>query len=196
MFKSKWGACAFGILMMVSFMATGSAIAQNSCGDNVEARLSKVERDIAHIKALLGQNPAPVNPPAQTPVACGSINLRTAQLHVKCTTSKGAVYERVSRDNFGEAWKGPDGVIWSDLVGQGSQDSVANTCKNLGGTLPERADFERGEANGFREVLPNMKDQWFWSSSVNPSASVFFGNNGVIYDGSRNGYYSVLCVGR
>src|SRR5262249_47071098 len=122
---SKKGVWALGILVM-GFMATGTAAAANSCGDNVEARLPKVEQDIADIKALLGQQ---ATSPVQTLVACSSINLRTAQLHVKCTTSEGSVFERVSRDNFGEAWKGPDGVIWSDRVGSSNQYDAVNTCK-------------------------------------------------------------------
>ena len=141
------------------------------------------------------------------PTACSSINLRIAPLGMKCKTSKGghdgkgAIFERVSRDNFGEAWKGPDGVIWSDRTGSDTQFNAVYACENLGGELPSRANFERGEANGFREVLPNMKDHWFWSSSVNPSdpyyGNYFSGNYGDIGDTSRNnGKFSVRCVGR
>ncbi len=96
--------------------------------------------------------------PDQAPVACSSINPRTAKLHDKCTTSKGAIYERVSRDHFGEAWKGPDGLVWSDRVGNYTQSNAAEICKKLDGTPPSKADFERSEGYGLREVLSNMTD--------------------------------------
>jgi hypothetical protein len=189
----------------MGFTATWTAFAANSCDGNVEARLSKMEKEIADIKALLGQNPAPVNPPSQTPVACSSINLRTAKLHVKCTTSKGAVFERVSRDNFGEAWRGPDGWVWSDRLGSETQDRAIGLCRNIGAELPLRADFERGEANGFREVLPNMKinfaeERYFWTSSNLPSsddnAYLFNGGSGIMTDNFLENKEDVRCVER
>lgn len=160
-----------------------------------------------------------IKPQPPTPEACDSVNLRTAQIHVKCITSKGSIYERVSRDNFGEAWKGPDGFIWSDRVGNDTQYDAVKTCRNLGGKLPDRAAFERGESYGFREVLPNMKDRYFWSSEVDWTSSpdpervfwrssadlsfspdpafgyTFSGNYGIITHGRRLHYYTVRCIG-
>ena len=208
MFKSNWGACAFGVLLTVSSLSSGKAFAAaNSCGDNTEARLSDFDKRLTTIEALLRQDPAASRPA----VACSSLDRSKAiQVGTRCTTSKGALYVRVSKENFGEAWKGPDGVIWSDYVGSKRNtgdvkggiiiDSEATRlCKTLGGNLPERADFERGEANDFREVLPNMKDRYFWSSSVNPNVSGYAGDfngssgNFVYY---RNYSDSVRCVGR
>jgi hypothetical protein len=136
----------------------------------------------------------------ETP-ACSSINLRTAQIGAKCLTFKGALFERVSFNNFGEAWKGPDGLTWSDLLFyMDTQYNAISTCKDLGGTLPSRADFERGEINGFRWVLPNMKDHAFWSSSVNPFVSdfadYFIGNYGSFYSDYRELVGSIRCVRR
>lgn len=187
------------VIGVIAQLVAFAAFAEEKAGENnVEARLSKVEKDIADIKALLDQNPPPVNPPNQAPVACSSINLRTAQLNVKCRTSKGSVYERVSRDNFGEAWKGPDGLIWSDFVAHDTHNA-GEICKNQGGTFPSRDDFKRGEVNGFREVLPNMKDRIFWSSSVAPYVHYFYyfdGNVGDFGYGFVDDYASVRCVGR
>ena len=138
---------------------------------------------------------------AEEGIACNdpSINLRTAPIGFRCQTSKGTIYERVTRENFGEAWKGSDGFIWSDCVGAYKQQAAIEVCANLGGGLPSKADFERGELNGFRQVLPNMKYRWYWSSSVLPiganKAYLFdglYGNIGVGYS-----YYdeAVLCIG-
>lgn len=145
-----------------------------------------------------------VNTATATPVqikACndGSVDLRSAAVGFKCRTSKGAIFERVARQGFGEAWKGPDGLVWSDFVGKYSQYDAIMACKKLNGTLPSRADFERAEAKGFREILPNMK-KWFWSSSAHPTydfaASVFSSKHGIIDGVSRYGIGSVRCVGQ
>ena len=131
--------------------------------------------DIAHLEQ------------SSIPVACSSINLRMAELHVKCTTSKGTVFERVSRRNFSEAWKGPDGLIWSDCVGGSPEDvcgarynqyNAVKFCEKLGGRLPSRADFELGETNGLREVLPHINNYYFWSSS---GASADYTGSGYVY---------------
>jgi hypothetical protein len=203
MMKSNRDVCSFGVLMIVAFMATGTVMAADSCTD-LQYENAKLKEKVNELQAELGQSPAPENSPAQMSVSCSSINLRTAQLHVKCTTSMGAVYERVSRDNFGESWKGPDGLIWSDRVGSRSESdtqyNAVEMCKNLGGALPSKADFERGEANGFREVLPNMKDRTFWSSSINPAVAIsayYFDDDGGDLDlGYRGKYSSVRCVER
>jgi hypothetical protein len=187
--------------MMVSFMAAENtnAVAASSCS-SIQEEVTKLREENAKLKATLGQNLAPVTPSSPQPVDCGSIDLRTAQIHVKCMTSKGTVFERVSRDNFGEAWKGPDGLIWSDRIGSNSQNYAMEMCKYLGGALPSRADLERGEAFGFREVLPRMKDQWYWSSSLNPVNSCYaaslHGNSGDIIHDHLENKFSFRCVGR
>ncbi|MCM2279067.1 MAG: hypothetical protein NDJ89_13410 [Oligoflexia bacterium] len=197
----KWSAYAIGVLLSASFMATGNAAAAGTCANNGETRLSGVEKDMADISTLLGSTPSPASPSSRKPAPCGSIDLRTkAQLHVKCMTSKGAIFERVSRDHFGEAWKGPDGVIWSDRVGSDKQPDAMATCRNLGGELPSKEDFARGEAQGFREVLPQMEKHVFWSSSFlsNSSEIAYFfnGGNGTFNSYFDSLYFSVRCVGR
>ncbi len=158
---------------------------------------------------------AVVAPSAQPVVPCSTLDRsKPIQIGVKCMTSRAAIFERVSRVSFGEAWKGPDGLVWSDLVDQNTYDQAVYNCKNLNGRLPTRFDFQRGELNGFREVLPNMtiraSDQdwnwlvtpWFWSSTVLPddssSAYTFFTADGMIgrYFMSREGIISIRCVGQ
>lgn len=127
--------------------------------------------------------------------------LRMVTPGFKCRTTNGAIYERVTRDNFGEAWKGPDGLIYSDFIGKYSQYDAIEICKNLGSTLPSQADFDHGEANGFREVLPTMKNRWYWSSSVPPGDSGYayylIGHDGGTNNpDNRYSTYSVRCVAR
>ncbi|MGK5083925.1 hypothetical protein WDW37_11545 [Bdellovibrionota bacterium FG-1] len=106
-------------------------------------------------------------------------DLRSVAPGFKCRTSKGWLFERVAKSSFGEAWKGPDGWIWSDEVGNYSQKDAVSTCKALGGILPSISDFERGEIYGFREVLPNMNNPVYWSSTIGP----FVDNlNGYLFD--------------
>lgn len=102
----------------------------------------------------------------QRPVDCLSINVNTAPIGTKCETSAGAIFERVERANFGVAWKGPDGLVWSDIVGNEHQLDAINLCRTvIGGRLPTRGDFEKGEMNGFREALPEMGHYSQWTST-------------------------------
>ncbi len=83
-----------------------------------------------------------------------------------CMTSKGKIFERIEQKDFGKAWKGPDGLIWSDQIGTGNQYDAVKICKRVGGSLPSAYEFSRGEADGFREALPHMKNSSFWTSSI------------------------------
>ena len=79
----------------------------------------------------------------------------------KCRVrQKDGIYERVAHRRFGEAWKGPDGLIWSDYLGRSSQGGAKDSCQNRGGRLPTREDFERGSNNAFSLVLTNWKETW------------------------------------
>ncbi len=198
MMKSKWGACALGLVMAMSFMAKSNALAADSCA-SLQEENARLKQENAELKAAFGQ--APSQTPSQPPEPCSSIDLRNAKLHDKCITSKGSVFERVSRVGFGEAWKGPDGLIWGDRVGSNNYPDAVTVCRNLEGTLPSKADFERGEAYGFREVLPNLKNQFFVTYTTlapdDPDYAYFF--NG--FNGGFEHYYltakkSFRCVGR
>ncbi len=134
---------------------------------------------------------------------CTSIKPKSASIGAKCATSRGAVYERVSRDKFGEAWKGPDGLIWSAQIGeylQYTQSDAISMCKNLGANLPADDDFKQGEKNGFREVLTDLKYNMFWSSTANPTdsrvADCFSGDDGHFYPTLLNNGDSVRCIAR
>ena len=196
MVKSKWISALLGVLA-VSVLSIGAVRADDSCKGH-ESRITDLEKNVAELEEIIRQMPIP---PVQIK-ACNdsSTSLRSVAVGFKCRTSKGAIYERVARDNFGESWKDSDGLIWSDYIGSHSQYDAVSSCRRLSGTLPAPADFKRGEANGFREVLPNMKDRWFWSSSVRPNNSYyaygFDGGSGGGGYGDRVSNFSVRCVGR
>jgi hypothetical protein len=117
------------------------------------------------VKKLVVKDPSPVLPQCRfinhsNPVSNGT----------KCITTNGAVWERVIRPNLGEAWRGPDGVVWGPQVGD--QENFADAteyCQLIGGILPSRTNFIRGHANDMEEVLPNWKSGkgiQYWTSTL------------------------------
>jgi hypothetical protein len=128
---------------------------------------------------------------------------------------------------FMEVWKdAKSGLLWGDAqdkrythynaIALDSKGKVVSetACKSDEGKaanaqigekafgLPSKAEFEAAEKNGVREVVPNMRDRWFWSASVHPGSSgyafVFYGNDGYVGHGYRDyvSHFSVRCVGR
>lgn len=138
-------------------------------------------------------------------VPCSSLNLRKVKVGQKCMTSSGYIYERVSKVNFGQAWKGQDNLIWSSKIGGLSSQKIATqTCKDIGGDLPSLSQFMIGEGNEFSEVLPDIRENWFWTSTIDShifdddsSAFAFAGGNASGGSYSRDShYFSILCVGK
>ena len=175
------------------------------------ARIRELETQVLELQRRVGDRPA----------LCSSLTeaqRNAVAVGYQCQTSHGAIFERVVREGFGIAWQDTaNGVIWSDEIGRFTNscwdengivvDSAATrVCVEHHGVLPLRADFEQGEAHGFREVLPNKAGRYFWASSVHPGASNFafgyfgvHGVHGVRYLSYRNDYsglHSVRCVAR
>ena len=84
-------------------------------------------------------------------------------------------------------------------------DRILSSHKIDGCYLPSReewkvmeADFGKQEEKYIPQVLPKLSQRWFWSSSGYPSnpgsAFGFGGNNGSVYNYSRNSDYSVRCA--
>jgi hypothetical protein len=128
-------------------------------------------------------------------------NLRNVEVGTVVETSKGFEFELMER-KFGdkEAWKDlTSGVTWYDV--EDGKYNHHDALKRFKDELPTKEEFEEAEKHGFREVLQNIKDRWFWSSSVHPDYSdvafVFVGSSGgvgIYYRDSLNG--SARCVGR
>lgn len=152
---------------------------------------------------------------AQVAKPCGNIDLRKAAEQATCQTTKGTIFQLVKRTSDGkEVWKDTkSGLIWSDRLDKTySQYNALNACSDystmnargnleyVSFSLPSKADFETAENDGIREVLPNMKDHYFWSSSVFPYDSYvaygFGGSYSGFVAGFRSNGNSVRCVGR
>lgn len=99
-----------------------------------------------------------------------------ATLGFRCQTSSGALFERVQKQGFGEAWMGPDHLIWSDFLDKfrpetptysffNVQDAIS-ACEAIHGRLPTRKELIDNSANQIIEVLPHMKGLIFWSSTL------------------------------
>jgi hypothetical protein len=157
---------------------------------------SSLEKDFSSVRAAVDRNASEA--PGGKAVSCNSIDVRAAQVGTKCLTGKGAIFERVKRTGWGEAWKGPDDLIWSDMIGEGDFNKAEESCKKLGGRVPSAKDFSRGDLNGIRELLPKMKGFVYWSSSPHPDladyAFAFYGSSGDINRYFRNSDNSVRCV--
>jgi len=146
---------------------------------------------------------------------CSLLKLREVPVGTQCKTSKGIEFQLVSRDTTGaspaETWKDlSSGLTWYDNLPNGlegitsagyDQYQAFTICTlDLQLNLPTIDDFSTGETHGFREVLPNMAGNFFWSSSLYPhdthSAQVFYGYYGYGAYAYRDVYYSVRCIGR
>lgn len=198
-------------IFLMSISALLHPVYGANCENKIESPISTIDKNVSEISATLETQKGSFE--EEMPISCSSINLREAEINVKCITSKGAIYQRVSKDKFGEAWKGEDGIIWSDIVGTSSFYNANNVCTKIGGRLPSREDFEKGESKGFREVLPNIvkipfetpKPFIFWTSTKSEELQnglkyplVFNGTNKDVYFA---GYYDasvemVRCVSR
>ena len=146
-------------------------------------------------------------------------------------TSTGVTWNLVSRKRdpnsgrFMEVWKdSKSGLLWGDAQDKRytHYNAVAlsngkvireSACKSDEGKaanaqisekafgIPKKSEFEMAEKNGIREVVPNMRDELFWSASIHPIISdlafIFVGNRSTGGHEIRHGYHhSVRCVGR
>lgn len=113
------------------------------------------------------------------------------------TTSTGFVFELISKDEKGERWKDLEtGLTWGPIHGDPINHYEAT--EKFGAALPTKEEFETAENHGIREVL-DMKNKWFWSSSVFPNyaayAYYFYGSNGGIgYYYRSGGNDAAVCV--
>jgi hypothetical protein len=139
---------------------------------------------------------------AQAIAACRLLNSAQVPVGTKCVTSKGAVFERVSREYFNNAWKGPDGLVWSSMIVDNStQFGAISICKALNASLPSMEDFVRGNVIGLQEVVTSMQKYNFWSFSIAAEdaedAYVFHGPDGSFWHLVRGeiGGPAVICIG-
>lgn len=191
---------ALSVFIVIALSAaTISAARADDSTAALEARIADLEKRLAEVEARLNQS----HVAAANIIACtsASANLRSAPIGFSCRTSQGAIFTKVSQDKFGEAWKGTDGTVWGDIVGSLKAKAANDQCQSIGALLPTQSNFERGEANGFREVLPSFSGRYFWSSTDEQSdeaysIAYFDGDSGQIGYSLTNVSMSYRCVTR
>ena len=109
------------------------------------------------------------------------------------TTSKNFKFSVLSETSVKDFTTGLTWTLQKDFKG----NHLAST-KKFGDSLPTKKEFEVAESHGIRDVL-DMKNQWFWSSSVNPNntdfAYFFYGLYGDVHYGGRSSRYgAAVCV--
>jgi hypothetical protein len=119
------------------------------------------------------------------------LDLRAQGTGFKCQTKKGKIFERVSRNGFGEAWKAPDGTVWSDIItfattGAGvnhsiSFDDAKKRCSDMQSRLPSPGDMQNAYTSGFLEVDPagSAGLRWWTSTTSTGTALVAGGQGGI-----------------
>ena len=126
-------------------------------------------------------------------------DLRTVEPGTTVITTKDGVFQLLSRIDGKESWKDQKtGLTWHDV--EDKKFSYYEAVEKFGDRIPTKEEFEEAEKHGFREVLPNMENRWFWSASVNAGntgyAYYFYGRYGYIGYDVRNDEEAVRCVGR
>lgn len=130
------------------------------------------------------------------------------------TTISGHTFKQVAdRPELGNAWKDESGVIWGDMIvdqdGKAlelSQQGAAAYCNKIGGHLPTQAQYLKlteylgaKSVDGYNpEVLPNLIENIFWTSSVLPestlSARIILGSTGRFGNFPRDNGLPFRCV--
>jgi hypothetical protein len=100
-----------------------------------------------------------------------------------CMTDAGSVYTRVERVGFGEAWRGPDGLIWSDiLLPSANPFNAAAICSKLGGRLPTVREVKVARLNGYPDILERTSRSLNgWTSDAPPKDIVSDAGMAVAY---------------
>lgn len=205
------------LIVLVTVLATGSARADTGCAPTGSG-VSQLEEQVKQLTA------AAANDGLGGVHVCIKYDLSQVPTGFKCRTTEGCkdnlgcVYEKLSHSAFGESWKDPDGLIWSDIArgafsnegnpandknGEITDSEAAKLCADAKGRLPTKAEFEHGESQAFREVLPNMTNggvgNWFASATVDPNDSrytYFFGGRSghMVRDKREGSVVRVRCV--
>jgi hypothetical protein len=123
-------------------------------------------------------------------------DLRNVAIGELVKTTKGFVWELVSRNEGFESWRdNTTKLVWTETDFKGNHHEASELFPGL---LPTKEEFETAELHGIREIM-DMNGKWFWSSSVYPFntyyAYGFSGVNGGVFYFSRSSYgEAAVCV--
>ncbi len=108
------------------------------------------------------------NAQTQTLPSCTdpSVDLRTVSIGYKCITSKSGVFERVEHAHFLEAWKFPNGMIWSEILETNRLEHAEEICFERNAFIPSADDFKAAIAVGMKEVLSPGNTFGLWTSTA------------------------------
>lgn len=216
--------CAALLAVFTSLTATHAATSDDVQLQKLQEEntaLKKANEELKGLNTKLGAEPVP------PPQPCANLDepeLRLVPEGFQCMTSKGVVFRLVKRTmarKGKEVWQDTksDLLISDVLDGLHTHYQAEKLCahdssleargylSNVSWRLPagnpknKDDDYVTLESNGFREVVPRMRDRWFWSSSIInfavDYAYYFPGNGGVIKGDSRNNPGdAVRCVGQ
>jgi len=135
-----------------------------------------------------------------------SVHLRQEPLGFKCLSYWGVVFEKVDGGTLGESWRGNDGVIWGDVIGQYDFQDAFKACEAIGAKLPDLAVYQHGYHSGMDGVLPHMGNAQgygvsFWTSTSvpgqhvgDPVTPIAMVEDGLYAYAELNTLYDVRCV--
>lgn len=90
-------------------------------------------------------------------------------------------------------------LVWSDTVRTSDHMAAVAQCQTLKGRLATADELAQVEREGAYEVLPNMQDQWIWTSPVEPLSDALFADvystkSGQLSSEHRDRPNAVRCV--
>jgi len=145
---------------------------------------------------------------------CANLDLRKLSEGSKCRTSKNTIFKLVKRTANGkEVWEDlSKRTYWSAVLsGHYKYDTALEICRKFSSAearghleisfdLPSKEEYESAEQSGFREVIANEDELYFWTSTpyeMFNRAYIFDGSDGAgdFFVEPRDFYYPVRCVG-
>lgn len=192
------------VFLTATFLIAPGSFAQTN-NDPCGAKIDALTKEVRELKESLE---------ALSIKGCADVKQASA-VGTSCKTSQGFEFVRVEK-----GWKDKkSGKTWFDEMSKDiNQYDAVTTCNDKGQSLPSGwparlngkngfpnydSDFVAAEKHGIREVFKDMKDRWFWSSSVRPDGTFiaygFIGVSGYVGYGNRyfhNSFGSARCVSR
>lgn len=143
-----------------------------------------------------GSGSGKVSPPgSESP----SNNPQGAERRISLST--GAIFERDrSNPKFGEAYRDPSGLIWSQIISSSMElPNAVDACKKIDARLPtiqelknlriylgydSQVGYSPFETDGSTEILPQLRSKYIWGApdteDYPPYYGVFWGATGFI----------------
>src|ERR1035437_8937640 len=97
-------------------------------------------------------------------------DIRTCEVGTIVISKTGHEFELLERTNGKDVWKDlTSGLVWFDMEKEKYTHNEA--VEKFKDRLPTIEEFAEAEKHGFRDILPNIEDRWFWSASLYPTGT-------------------------